>query len=131
MKTTDYKFSNPYIKESVFVLNDEFNNEQNNGITIRTTTSSYTSYQPEQADNSAICGLTVCVGERGDGSPFYAKVTMEAMFSWDNKTVEELNTFFSVNAPTLLTGYIRPVLTYLTANSPYPPFHLSFINFAE
>lgn len=131
MKTTDYKFSDPYIKESIFTLNEEFNRKKGNGIRIKTTAHAYTDYKSGQNENFAVGGLTIQIGEESSDTPFFAKVTMEAEFSWENKNEDEVKDFFKVNVPSLLTGYIRPIITFLTANSPYAPFHLEFINFAE
>lgn len=131
MKNTDYHFSNPYIKESIFYVNDGFISEQPDTLSVKASVSAYTSYTDEQEENCAIGGLTIQVGTRDNNTPFFAKITMEANFSWENKTINDIKNFFKVNAPTLLAGYARPIIVFLTANSPYPPFHLEFINFAE
>lgn len=131
MKSSEYQFKHPYIKESLFRINEGFKQTEPGNINIVTRTNQYTSYKEGQSQNSAICGLTIQIGEVSENAPFFAKVTMEAKFSWENKTEEEISNFMKVNVPTLLTGYIRPIITFLTANSPYPPFDLGFINFTE
>lgn len=132
MKRSDYNFNQPYIKESLFRINNGFKNlNGSNTISMQTKANTYTSYQEGQEEEFAVCGLTVEVGDEKDEFPFFVKVTMEAKFSWHSKTKEEVEAFLKVNAPSLLTGYIRPIITFLTSNSPYPPFNLSFINFSE
>lgn len=132
MKRSDYSFEQPYIKESIFKTNDCFvNSAKPEPISMNTKASSYTSYQDGQKEEYATCGLTIEIGEESEKSPFYVKVTMEAVFSWCDKEKRDIEMFLKVNVPSLLTGYIRPIITFLTSNSPYPPFHLSFINFNE
>ena len=131
MKRSDFNFNQPYIKECFFKLNNEFKATDDN-INLSTNIETYNSFEPNEKNDSAMCGLIVEIGEESPQSPFFVKINIEAIFSWDDsKSESEITDFFKVNAPSLLVGYARPIITYLTANSPYPPFNLSFINFTE
>lgn len=129
MKKSDFKFKNPYIKESIFKLNEGYTHQET--TTIKTNIRPYHNYIPEADKPSAICGLVLEVGTETPESPFYIRLVMEALFAWENKEDGEIHSFLNINAPSLLAGYARPIIAFLTANSPYPPFHLSFINFKE
>lgn len=131
MKKSDYSFTQPYIKESFFKLNTGFQKNPIDSIGLSTKVKFYTDYQSGENNNFSVCGLIVEVGEESEELPFFVKVVMEAEFSWKDKTEKEIDRFLKVNAPSLLAGYIRPIITFLTANSPYSPFNLSFINFSE
>lgn len=131
MKNSEYNFSQPYIKESFFKVNPDFVGNEDQPITLCTKVNVYNNYQYGSNDNSAICGLNVEVGEETGNAPFYVRINMESEFSWKDKDQNEIRKFLSVNAPSLIIGYARPIITFLTSNSQFPPFNLAFINFKD
>lgn len=68
----------------------------------------------------AIVELTIELGcdEKSINSPFALKIIIGAKFLWDNTLDEEmLNSLLTINAPSLLLGYAKPVISNITANS--------------
>ena len=86
------------------------------------------------SDNEVIVCLTLrinCDEQNNfhDNAPFGIEVAYAAQFTWDNEVEEkQKQTFLAINAPTLLLSYIRPIVTQLTACSPYPEYHVPFID---
>ena len=131
MRKSDYNFERPYIVENEFVANSDFVFNDGQSVDINTTIKRYCSRSEDGTGDEATVGIEIIIGEKTSGAPFYLKLLMEAKFSWQNKTESEINAFLSVNAPALLLGYARPIVTFITSNSAYPPFYLSFINFTD
>ncbi len=130
MKNTSYQFSQPYIVNSIFRTNENFDAGAKQSIEIST--------KPEKIikrskDNPllATVGLTITIGEESKKSPFYLKLTMCADFTWEDKSDEEVNKFLSINAPALIVGYMRPIIALITSNSKFPTFNIPFINFVK
>lgn len=134
MKKSDFKYSQPYIMSSEFVINKKFDSGvDKSNMDMDVFIEKYSDYKPDSNLTSAKVGLKVGVGKKDDKkSPFYCRVEMETRFEWtEGIGKEKITNFISQNAPALLLGYIRPIIVYLTANSPYPPLNIPLINFID
>lgn len=131
MEYSNISFTNPVVTETEFVDNVNFKNESES-IEMETKISRNFQYDKE---NKSIVNveMTVEIGEKTNKVPFYIKVKMSANFKWESDEVGEnqRSSFEKVNAPALLIGYIRPVVSYLTSLSKYPAYHIPFINFTD
>lgn len=131
MEYSDISFSNPVVTETEFVENTNFKSESKS-IEIGTNIRKDIRYDKENKSVFDV-EMTVEVGEKTNKSPFYIKVKMSAQFRLEKDGVSEdqRSLFEKVNAPALLIGYIRPVVSYLTSLSRYPVYHIPFINFTD
>lgn len=129
MKKSEFQFSNPYIKESVFKLNDNFKFNNDELIKMTTDVKLYEVFVNKE-NRCAKTGIEVAVGEESSEYPFFINIKMEAEFMWTDTIKMDIDELLKINAPSLLLGYVRPIVSLLTANSPYTAYHLPFINFA-
>ena len=55
-----------------------------------------------------------------------------AEFRWpDSLNMGMIEKLLNQNAPSLLLGYLRPIISQITAASPYNAYNLPFIDFSE
>ncbi len=79
--------------------------------------------------------LTLTTSEKmelDENTPCFIRVTMRANFVWNRNDFSEdsVDKLLSVNAPSLLLGYIRPKIVSLTQDSDVPTQQIPFINFS-
>lgn len=132
MKISKFQFSNPNLLDVVFHVNEEFN-EKNYKMEINTSVD----VERETEKNEAFVTVTLSLGNKKN-APFFISITEQALFKWgkpDDPIVDEANEslkkLLKQNAPALLIGYIRPMIAFITSNSPYPSYHLPFVDFTE
>ena len=74
-----------------------------------------------------------CVERHAGSSPVLGTLLLKkAEFRWpDSLNVEMVEKLLNQNAPSLLLGYLRPIISQITAASPYNAYNLPFIDFSE
>ncbi|WP_276620945.1 protein-export chaperone SecB [Syntrophomonas wolfei] len=128
MIKSDFQFSNPYLTNLVFIVNEEF--EPNNSEEVNISNEINVSVQRPQTGNEAIVSLLIEINKDISNRPFYLKIEIEAVFSWNNSMAEDMiDTMLSKNAPALLLAYARPIVANITNSSPFPTYNLPFMNF--
>lgn len=135
MKPSPIRFSDPYLEECEFRINKEYlrngTEESDAPHQIKMPFHVESSVSEPEGDVYPV-SLRVTVGKESDELPFWAHVTMLAFFTIkDDVSEESKKSFLSINAPALLYSYIRPVIASLTENSPFPPYHLPFMDFTD
>lgn len=130
MKKSNLKFSAPFIKKIEYIFYPEFKNNADSEISI---TNKFSVAIKKLSKDKAVVDLCLTVGDKSkDKSPFYINMIISAHFKWDDsydeKTIQDLLT---LNAPALLLGYARPIVSTITGMSPYPAYNLPFYNFTE
>ena len=80
-------------------------------------------------NRTCIVSVNLVIGDRTPKEPFFIDVTMQSKFKWHEDLDGKINGMLRINAPSLLIAYIRPIISSLTASSPYPSYYLPFINF--
>lgn len=130
MKQSNFRFSNPIINKIDYQLNHEF--KHTDDLTISNSFNVNISRDPNA--NISVVDLRIVVGEKELLStlPFYIDVVISAMFTWDDVYDEStVQSLLSINAPALLLGYARPLISTITNMSPFPTYNLPFFNFTE
>ena len=57
---------------------------------------------------------------------------MGSEFSWEDEKEDDLiSELLNINAPALLTGYMRPIISLITSSSRFPTFNLPFLDFTQ
>lgn len=131
MKQSNLKFTNPIVTKFEFLTNPNFKMED---ITLNVQNTFGVEISKSVDDNEAIVQLNVCIGSKHFESdiPFYIDMTIGAKFLWDDvydeKTIQNL---LSINAPALLLGYARPMVSYITSSGPFSTYTLPFYNFID
>ena len=135
MKRSPIKFSNPMLKRCEFVTNEGFLQQISQAadnphpVTIR--------IQPkieitELSNFQYVASLQTVVGEKSESCPFFADITMQAMFEIGKGVPEDIKQgYLKVNFPAVLYSYIRPILSFLTVNAGLRPYNLPFMDFTD
>lgn len=125
-----FQFSNPSLTKMEFCINEEFESSQDKEVKIAVNMG--VQIDRSATDNNARVSLTLEIGKKDSEDPFYVCATEMAEFRWsealNNEMVEKM---LNQNAPSLLLGYIRPIISQITAASPYNAYNLPFIDFSR
>lgn len=130
MKKSDFKFSNPILLKTEFLLNKKFENDEK----IVIGNSFNVSINLDENDNKAIVELTIKIGKKElkQNIPFYIELVIGSAFTWNDVFDENtLQILLSQNAPALLLSYARPIIHSLTSMTPFPAYNVPFYNFTE
>ncbi|WDV24851.1 protein-export chaperone SecB [Pediococcus acidilactici] len=132
---SSFKFTNPKLVSFIFLVNDMFDDDgsANNQLSI---SSSSSDIEETKSHRKAMVKLTLSNKDK-DGEfpakvPFAIEVSMEAKFKWRKGVYDEdtEKSLLSVNAPSLLLGYIRPIAQLITAQSGYT-VNVPFVDFTQ
>lgn len=121
-----FQFTNPSLTSLEFRSNDEFA-KSSEEISIQINMS--VSVQKSETQREARVALTLELGEEGKDIPFFIKAVEEANFRWNETVDERVEALLNQNAPALLLSYLRPIVTQITAASPFEAFDIPFMNF--
>ena len=130
MENSAFQFSNPALVGLEFNLNEEYRNEESEEINININLS--VSVERLEHENTAKVTLKLQLCENSKNVPFYISASEAAYFSWEESLEEKrIEKLLNQNAPSLLLSYIRPVITQITAASPFEAYNIPFINFTN
>lgn len=127
MNKSKFQFSNPELEKIEFWVNENFNQETFNGISMESNT------EVQIFDtNAANVALTLKVGDNTESQPFDINIKMSAKFYWDESIEEaQAHKLLNINAPAALLSYIRPLISNITSSSRYPALNIPFIDFTK
>lgn len=112
-----------------FCINEDFENSRDKEVKIAVNMGFR--IDRSKIDNSAKVSLTLEIGKKDASDPFYVCATEMAEFRWtDSLNAEMVEKLLNQNAPSLLLGYLRPIISQITAASPYNAYNLPFIDFS-
>ena len=130
MKESNLKFSNPIVEELLYNISEKYNPSiapiVNNNFEVNIVRS--------ESINEAVVRLKVIIdaNQEGTNSPFSVSLTIGAKFVWNNSYDEEtISSLLSINAPALLLGYARPIISSITNTCPCGSYNLPFYNFIQ
>ncbi len=130
MKNSKFQFDNPVLSYLKFEMNDNFNEMMYSGIKLLGKTEIVKS----QTENKAQVSFRLLIGEETESSPFFIDIEMCSNFAWEDELKENDDTvdkLLKANAPSLLLGYIRPLIATITSASKYPSFHVPFLDMQD
>lgn len=131
MKQSNFRFSKPMVSKIDYSINEDFDSDNRLNISNKFNVS----ISRDKNESMAIVDLGICIGKKDfeKTDPFYIDMVIGAVFSWDESCYDDstLNSLLSINAPALLLGYARPLISTITSMSPFPPYNLPFYNFTE
>ena len=117
-----FQFSNPSLTKMEFCINEDFENGRDKEVKMAVNMG--IQIDRSKVDNSAKVSLTLEIGKKG--------ATEMAEFRWpDSLNMGMIEKLLNQNAPSLLLGYLRPIISQITAASPYNAYNLPFIDFSE
>lgn len=128
MKESKFKFRNPVLESLVFIVNENFDEEEFEGIGIV----GETRIKRNKAQNKAMVKFSLEIGEKESSMPFYLELAMKAEFRW-SKQMEDgmVKRLLKANAPSLLLAYMRPIVANITGSSEYPMFNIPYMDMSE
>ena len=113
-----------------FCINEDFENSWDKEVKIAVNMG--IQIDRSSTDNNARVSLTLEIEKKDSSDPFYVCATEMAEFRWpDSLNLEMVEKLLNQNAPSLLLGYLRPIISQITAASPYNAYNLPFIDFSE
>lgn len=122
-----FQFKDPLLIKLEYKENDSFDSEKFEQLKLDFGVS----VNKENDSNAAFVALKLKIGENIN-SPFYLKIVMGSEFTWlENKDEFTINELLNINAPVLLTGYMRPIVSLITSSSRFPTFNLPFLDFTR
>ena len=130
MKESNFKFTNPIVEKLVYNISEKYNPS----ITPTVNNNFEVNIARSESSNEAIVRLKVTVDGNLDdaNSPFSVSLTIGAKFIWDDSYDEEtISSLLSINAPALLLGYARPIISSITTTCPCGAYNLPFYNFLQ
>lgn len=129
MKKSRFQFSNPHMTRAVFHINEGFSGGDE--IEIPTQITVHRKWNDDES--SALIELEVEVGGDDANLPFFVSMVYSATFRWEEDALQEdmLEKLLSLNAPSLLLGYVRPAIAAITNLSKYPSYNIPFLDFAR
>ena len=132
-----FQFDNPVLLESVFFENltykEDFSNIGQLPFKINKIIGEKQKLDEDRIGAPVVLTLTTSEKmELDENTPCFIRVTMRANFVWNRNDFSEdsVDKLLSVNAPSLLLGYIRPKIVSLTQDSDVPTQQIPFINFS-
>lgn len=127
MNKNRFQFKNPELEKVSFVVNQEYNEQFFEGISMESKT------EVKVLDEvNAYVVLTLHIGEEGEKQPFDIVIRMSAEFFWEESLEEStVKVLLKSNAPAALLSYIRPLVSMITMSSKYPALNLPFMDFTK
>lgn len=87
-------------------------------------------YKKDEKLNKAQVILSVDIGEKSDKSPYYIGVEYSANFVWENG-IPNIDDYLNINAPALLYGYVRTLVSIVLSNTKFMRIDLPFMDFSK
>lgn len=131
MKQSGFQFANPIISRINYMIHPNFTWDKEEALTI--TNSFKTNISRKANACQAIVELSITIGNPDETKePFFIEMTIGASFRWEDAYTEDtIRDLLSINAPALLLGYARPIVSTITSMSPYPAYDIPFYNFTR
>lgn len=132
---SSFKFRPPVLTDFDFKLNKSMNPDGNKTVPVSLTLQANVARSTSAPE--ATVELTVRINYDEDGnkreeSPFWIIVTYASNFYWEESLSEDvLDGLLQTNAVSVLLSYIRPLVVQITSASPYPTYHIPFLNLAK
>lgn len=131
MEKSAFQFTNPRLERLEFAVHSGFQNTGNVNLDIQTSVHIQRSNNNNGIpSNQARVMITLTIGSRDDTTPFYIEADEAANFRWkedafDDAKIEQL---LKQNGVALLISYLRPIISSVTAASPYAAFNLPYLD---
>lgn len=130
MRQSKFQFLNPYLEKVNFVTNQDFESDADvDEIEIQNTFD--IQVKKSMNENRARVSLTLKVNAENKEAPFELEIKVVSDFKWEDMDENKVNSMLNVNAPALLLGYMRPIVSSITNSSALPVYNIPFINFKE
>lgn len=125
-----FQFTKPSLVGMEFAINQDFNNQGEQEVKINIGINVNT--KRNKAKTEAEVTIEVVLGGREGKDPYFIKASESARFRWKDEIEEDMvEKLLNQNASALLISYLRPMITQVTAASPYGAYDIPFIDFTK
>lgn len=135
MKESNFRFEEPILISVHFDVNGEFRREKGKAAPMSILASGNTQRSAEKKESILEFILRINYEdekERKKDAPFWVTAVYAAKFFWDDSIPEEtVEQLLDGIAPSLLMSYIRPLVAQLTSLSPFPTYHIPYLNITK
>lgn len=134
MEESAFQFTNPRLERLEFAIHPGFQKADNINLDIHVSVQrQMLNNDNGMPSNQANVKVTLTIGSRDDTTPFYIEADETANFRWkeaafDDAKVEQL---LEQNGVALLISYLRPIISSITAASPYPAYNLPYLDLTK
>lgn len=126
MTPSKFQFVSPYLEEMYFIANSDFNVDA-----IEVKNSFKVKIKRSENDNRANVELQLESNMDNENAPFRLRIKVASDFKWEDLDENAVEAMLQFNAPSLLLGYMRPIVASITNSSNLPAYNLPFMNFKE
>lgn len=131
MEKSKFQFTNPRLEQLEFVVNSDFHEAE--GVQLDIQANFNVQYFENDGHNEfdqAAVAVTLKVGSKGSTAPFYIEAVETANFRWQVGAFDEagVKRLLEQNGAALLISYLRPIISGVTAASPYPAYNLPYLD---
>ncbi|MCI6730290.1 MAG: protein-export chaperone SecB [Candidatus Faecousia sp.] len=131
MEKSAFQFTNPRLERLEFVVHEGFQKTGNLNMDIKLSVHTQRFQNSDGTpSNQATVMITLAIGSKDDTSPFYMEADEAANFKWEEAAFDDaqIELLLKQNGAALLVSYLRPILSGITAASPYPAYNLPYLN---
>ena len=125
MKESKFKFMTPRLLSIGFSINMDFDQDEYKNMVLSSKT------KVNRRDTEASVTLEFEIGDDKNSSPFHIVAVMQTVIKWEDNSIENIDAILSANAPSLLLSYLRPIVSNITASSPYNAYEIPYMDFTE
>jgi len=122
---SNFQYTTPRIRNFNYSINSSFEDGE---LEVRLQ---HRKRIERKSENEAYVELNMKISADAEVSPFEIDYTVFANFKWENMPEDKVKVFLNRTAPSLLVGYIRPIIAMFTNSSGFQPFNLPLIDFTK
>lgn len=132
MKPSNFQLINkPVVTKCLFEVNKQFDFKGELSLEIDNNVQ-IAKAKDEELEAIVILNLGLFTKSDFEKVPFRMDITIEGVFQWDETIKEQsqqLKALLKENAPAILYGYLRPIITLMTVEGNLPPLVIPLMNF--
>lgn len=126
MTESNFQFKDPVLEQINFNVNPDFHTDNTN-VEMKNTFKMQVIKSKDE--NAAVVKLEIYINIDKEDTPFRVQAIVSSKFTWEGLDSDVADKMLHTNAPALLLSYARPIIANLTSSSPFPTYHLPFMNF--
>lgn len=129
VRKSQFQYNTPKITKFVY---NAFTNSPSAEYSMNTA---YSVTIGRKGTPSADVVLNIVIRADGEDTPFVIDADIMSTFKWDIESEEPaeqlIQNILEKNAPSILVGYLRPIIAMFTNCSGFPPYNLPLIDFSK
>lgn len=124
---SNFQFVKPYLQRLDYKVNETFVDTDGDVVQMENKFD----IGVERINHSRAKVTLKVLVEGKETGPFSINSEIASEFEWDDIEEEHLEKLLTLNAPSLLLGFLRPIIANLTGQSMYETYYLPYINLTK